>query len=138
MPAFALLSGAVASSKANARLLRNVLFRLLLPYVVFQGLHALAAQMPLWPDDGPPGVTTPYWLFWYLLSLAGWRLLLPIFAQLKRPVAFAIARAIAGGCASDVGYYLSLSRTLVFFPLFLLGWRYCDAWRSLPRAPWAR
>lgn len=136
MPAFAFLSGAVASSGADVRLFRNVVFRLLLPYVAFQGLYTLAAQMPQWPDDGPLGVATPYWLLWYLLSLAGWRLLLPVFARLRRPLTVAVALAVAAGCASDVGYYLSLSRTLVFFPMFLLGWRYCDAWRSVQRARW--
>jgi hypothetical protein len=35
-------------------------FRLLLSYVVCQGLDPLAAQMPLWPDHGPSGVATPY------------------------------------------------------------------------------
>lgn len=137
MPAFAFLSGAVASSDADVRLLRSVVFRLALPYVAFQGLYSLAAQMPQWPDDGPLGIATPYWLLWYLLSLAGWRLLLPVFARLKRPLVFAVALAVAAGCASDVGYYLSLSRTLVFFPMFLLGWRYCDAWREMHRTPWA-
>ena len=67
-------------------------------------------------------MATPYWLLWYLLSLAGWRLLLPVFARLKRPLTFAVALAVAVGCASEVGYYLSLSRTLVFFPMFVLGW----------------
>lgn len=138
MPAFAFLSGAVATSAADIRLLRNVAFRLLLPYAVFQALYALAAQTPQWPDDGPLGVATPYWMLWYLVSLAGWRLLLPVFARVRKPLTLAIALAVAAGCASDVGYYLSLSRTLVFFPMFLLGWRYSDAWRQLPRTPAAR
>lgn len=133
MPAFACLSGAVASSQADSRLLRNVLFRLLLPYAAFQALYALAAQWLPWPDDGPSGVATPYWILWYLLSLASWRLLLPLFARLRYPLTLAIGLALAAGCASDVGYYLSLSRTLVFFPMFLLGWRYLDAWRAMPR-----
>jgi hypothetical protein len=55
-----------------------------------------------------------------------------------RPLAFAVALAVADGCPSDVGHYLSISKTLVFFPIFLLGWRYCDASRSLPHAHLAR
>jgi len=138
VPALAFLSGAVASARADARLFRGIAFRLLLPYLAFQLLYALAAQTPGWPDDGPGGVATPYWLLWYLLSLAGWRLLLPLFARLRYRMALAVLLAIAAGCASDLGYYLSLSRTLVFFPLFLLGWQYSGLWRQRSRHVAAR
>lgn len=131
IPAFAFLSGAVTHAATSpARLLRDVLLRLLLPYLVFQGLYLLAAQSPLWPDDGPTGVATPYWLLWYLLSLACWRLLLPLFAQLPWHLPLAVLLALAAGCVDNIGYYLSLSRTLVFFPLFLLGWQAAHAWRA--------
>jgi fucose 4-O-acetylase-like acetyltransferase len=129
MPAFAFLSGAVAQARVDTKLLRDVLFRLLLPYLAFQGLYALAAQWPGWPDGGPSGVVTPYWLLWYLLSLACWRLLLPLFARLRYSLPIAVGIALAAGCSDDIGYYLSLSRTLVFFPLFLLGWQLARRWR---------
>ena len=131
IPAFAFLSGAVTQAAIPpTRLLRDVLLRLLLPYLVFQGLYLLAAQSPLWPDAGPASVATPYWLLWYLLSLACWRLLLPLFAQLPLRLPLAVLVALAAGCVDDIGYYLSLSRTLVFFPLFLLGWQAARAWRE--------
>jgi fucose 4-O-acetylase-like acetyltransferase len=133
VPAFAFLSGAVASASLDARLLRGIVFRLLLPYLAFQALYALAARTPGWPDDGPAGVATPYWILWYLLSLAGWRLLLPLFARLRHRLAVAVLLALAAGCADDLGYYLSISRTLVFFPLFLLGWQHHRAWRRWSR-----
>jgi fucose 4-O-acetylase-like acetyltransferase len=135
IPAFAFLSGAVTSPVADARLLRGIAFRLLLPYLAFQGLYALAAQVPGWPDDGPSGVATPYWILWYLPSLACWRLLLPLFARLRYRLALAVLLALAAGCASDLGYGLSLSRTLVFFPLFLLGWRFGPSWRQGSQQP---
>lgn len=136
IPAFAFLSGAVASATADARLFRAIAFRLLLPYLAFQLLYALAARTPGWPDAGPVGIATPYWILWYLLSLACWRLLLPLFARLRCRLALAALLALAVGCAGDLGYYLSLSRTLVFFPLFLLGWQFSRAWRQhLSRPP---
>lgn len=138
IPAFAVLSGAVASPTIDTRLLRGIVFRLLLPYLAFQLLYALAALTPGWPDDGPGGVATPYWILWYLLSLAGWRLLLPLFARLRYRMALAVMLALAVGCAGDLGYYLSLSRTLVFFPLFLLGWQYQRSWREWSRRRMAR
>lgn len=130
MPAFAFLSGAVSHAEVNGQLLRRVAFRLLWPYLVFQGLYALAAMSPLWPGQGPGSVTTPYWLLWYLLSLACWRILLPLFAHLRYRLLIAVAVAVGVGCLGDIGYYLSLSRTLVFFPLFLMGWMWAHRWRK--------
>lgn len=138
MPAFAFLSGAVSVAHLDRRLVRSVLFRLLLPYVAFQGLYALAAQWQAWPDDGPHGITVPYWLLWYLTSLACWRLLLPLFAKLRAPVWIAVAVALLAGCSNSIGYELSLSRTVVFFPAFLLGWQYADRWRRIDEQPRAR
>lgn len=138
MPAFAFLSGAVSVAHLDRRLVRSVLFRLLLPYVAFQGLYALAAQWQAWPDDGPHGITVPYWLLWYLTSLACWRLLLPLFAKLRAPVWIAVAVALLAGCSNSIGYELSLSRTVVFFPAFLLGWQYADRWRHIDEQPRAR
>lgn len=130
MPAFAFLSGAVASARLDWHLARSVLLRLLLPYLVFQGLYGLAAEWQAWPDDGPHGIATPYWLLWYLLSLACWRLLLPLFASLRGRMWVAVAIALAAGCSDSIGYYLSLSRTLVFLPMFLLGWQQAHRWRQ--------
>jgi fucose 4-O-acetylase-like acetyltransferase len=138
MPAFAFLSGAVASARMDRRVVKGVLLRLLLPYLVFQGLYGLAAEWQGWPDDGPHGIATPYWLLWYLLSLACWRLLLPFFARLPGRLWIAVAIALVAGCSSEIGYYLSLSRTLVFLPMFLLGWQQAQHWRDFGTRPHAR
>ncbi|MEI7036018.1 acyltransferase family protein [Fulvimonas yonginensis] len=135
MPAFVFLSGAVARAEVDVRLLKRIAFRLLLPYLLFQGLYALAAHVPGWPDAGPKGVTTPYWLLWYLPSLAAWRLLMPLFVRLRRPLMLACALALAAGWADDVGYRMSLSRTAAFFPFFVLGYLHAPAWRERLRGP---
>lgn len=137
MPAFAFLSGAVAHAEVDLKLLKRIAFRLLLPYLIFQGLYALAALLPGWPDPGPKGVTTPYWLLWYLPSLAAWRLLLPLFVRLRQPLLFACLFALAAGWADDVGYRMSLSRIAAFFPFFLIGYVYAPAWRERLRGPLA-
>lgn len=137
MPAFAFLSGAVASTEVSPRLLKRIAFQLLLPYLVFQGLYALAARLPGWPDAGPSGITTPYWLLWYLPSLAAWRLLLPLFVRLRHALLLASLFALAAGWADDVGYRMSLSRIAAFFPFFLIGHLYGPAWRERLRGPLA-
>ncbi len=138
MPAFAFLSGAVSHDTLDAHGMRSIAFRLLWPYLVFQGLYALAALWPLWPDSGPGSVTTPYWLLWYLLSLICWRLMLPLFARLRGRLLIAFGVAVGAGCLGSIGYYLSLSRTLVFFPLFLMGWQWAAPWRRRSASPLVR
>jgi fucose 4-O-acetylase-like acetyltransferase len=137
MPAFAVLSGAVARIDVDLKLLRRIAFQLLLPYLLFQALYALAARTPGWPDPGPVGITTPYWLLWYLPSLAAWRLLLPLFIRLRHPLALACLFALVAGSADDVGYRMSLSRIASFFPFFLIGHLYSPAWRERLRGPLA-
>ena len=136
MPAFAFLSGAVARAEVDLKLLKRIAFQLLLPYLLFQGLYTLAARMPGWPDEGPAGITTPYWLLWYLPSLAAWRLLLPLFARLRYPLLLACLFAVLAGSADDVGYRMSLSRIAAFFPFFLIGHVYAPAWRERLRGQW--
>jgi len=138
MPAFAFLSGAVSRDTIDVRAMHSIAFRLLWPYLAFQGLYALAALLPLWPDSGPGSVTTPYWLLWYLLSLACWRMLLPLFAQLRGRLLIAVVVAVGAGCLGSIGYYLSLSRTLVFFPLFLMGWLWAPRWRQWSQPAYMR
>lgn len=128
MPAFVLISGALSSPALTRRRLARIVTGLLLPYVLFQTLYPAWDALLFGKGGWSHGYLTPYWLLWYLLSLACWRLMLPVFARLKYPLPVAVAIALAAGVASWIGYPFSLSRTLVFFPLFLVGFR-LRAWR---------
>lgn len=123
MPAFVLVSGAVSKADLTRRRAFALATCVLLPYVVFQTLYPAWDAWLSGSSDWSQGYLTPYWLLWYLLSLACWRVLLPLFARLKFALPLAVIIALAAGVAPWVGYPFSLSRTLVFFPLFLLGHR---------------
>lgn len=123
MPAFVLISGAVSKATLTRRRAFALVTGLLLPYVIFQTLYPAWDAWLFHTGDWSAGYLTPYWLLWYLPSLACWRLLLPLFARLKFALPLAVVIALAAGLAPWIGYPLSLSRTLVFFPLFLLGYR---------------
>jgi len=114
IPAFAFLSGALAPERIDLAGLRRIAFGLLAPYAIFQVLYLKAVGEPL-------GFVVPYWLLWYLVSLACWRLMLPLFAQLRGALLCAVVLACMAGALNDVGYAFALSRTCVFFPLFLFG-----------------
>lgn len=123
MPAFVLISGAVSSARLTRRRALALVTGLLVPYLMFQTLYPAWDARLSGSGDWWQGYLTPYWLLWYLPSLACWRLLLPLFARLKFALPLAIGIALAAGVTTQIGYPLSLSRTLVFLPLFLLGHR---------------
>lgn len=120
MPAFILISGALSSRVLNRRRMLGIATGLLLPYLIFQTLYPAWDAWLFQKNAWSQGYLTPYWLLWYLPSLACWRLLLPLFAH-RWSLLVAVAIALAAGAAPWIGYPYSLSRTLVFFPLFLLG-----------------
>lgn len=68
----------------------------------------------------------PYWLLWYLMALIIWNILIPFVetdSPRKKVCIFtgSVLLALAVGYDDNVGYYLSLSRVIVFFPFFLAG-----------------
>lgn len=114
MPAFLFLFGYFV--KYNPK---KILFHWVIPYVVFQTIYVLGAGKPL-------QYTTPYWLLWYLLACIVYQLLIPIYQAERKYYQIlillsAILLALLAGFENRIGYYLSLSRILVFQPWFLLG-----------------
>ena len=58
---------------------------------------------------------------WYLMSLSIWLLLTPIFYKLKHAFALSLLISLLSGFLWFDGKILSISRTLVFLPFFVLG-----------------
>lgn len=129
MPAFILISGMVSSATLDRPALAQIGRSLLFPLIVFQALYWPALQW-LRPASNPD-LLTPQWILWFLLSLAIWRLLLPVFVQLRFPILAATMLAVAAGFVDSIGHTLSLSRSFVFFPLFLVGHLYGPRIRTL-------
>ncbi len=123
IPALVFISGMVARPSFDARQGKRWLAVLVLPYLVFQGIYLYVDALWMGKPFGY-GVAQPYWLLWYLFSLATWRLLLPALLALGRPLLVAIGVALVAGCIKDVGYQFSFSRTLGFLPFFVAGYLY--------------
>jgi fucose 4-O-acetylase-like acetyltransferase len=63
----------------------------------------------------------PPFHLWYLLSLFFWKTFLPVIKQVKFYLLISVIIALLVGLNTNIGYYLSLSRTITLFPFFILG-----------------
>ncbi|PTX59080.1 fucose 4-O-acetylase-like acetyltransferase [Melghirimyces profundicolus] len=121
MPLFILVSGYFAKNfnkeGQNKKLIRSVL----IPYFIFQVLYSLYDHFVYQTDEIEIAILEPYWIMWFLFSLFLWRLMLPYFVNLKYPLIIAFLLSIGVGYIDDADSFLSLSRTVAFFPFFLLG-----------------
>ncbi|WP_164017704.1 acyltransferase family protein [Pyxidicoccus trucidator] len=139
IPAFAFLSGHLSRAELNRKALAGIAWSLLAPLVIFQALYAAFDAWVLGRGWNWQWLVMPYWLLWFLLSLACWRLMLPLLRRLPMPLGVSLALALGAGLLPWVGYLFGLSRTLVFLPCFVAGylarreWLLGDTGRSGPR-----
>ncbi|TXC91548.1 acyltransferase family protein [Metabacillus litoralis] len=123
MPAFILISGYFAKGFKRKGYLITISKKLILPYLIFQVIYSLyyvliekSATMTMNPLE-------PNWSLWFLISLFFWNLTLYFFTKF-RPIYVIISAFTLGiivGYEDAINNFLSLSRTFVFLPLFLIG-----------------
>jgi len=123
MPLFVFCSGYFANFRP-----KRFFFNYAGLYVLFQLFYILFARFALGVHWMPIQFSTPYWIMWYLMALIAWTLILPLLdaVTIDKPAAIiaicaSFALGIAAGFDSMIGYYLSLSRIVYFFPFFVLG-----------------
>jgi fucose 4-O-acetylase-like acetyltransferase len=123
MPAFILISGYFAKSFRKKGYVSKIAKKLILPYLIFQGIYSVYYYFIEKKSATVLDPLDPHWSLWFLVSLFFWNVFL--FGATKFSTKWSLAIAFTVGLA--VGYfegisnYLSLSRTFVFFPLFLIG-----------------
>ena len=136
MPAFVFLSGFF--SKNVEKNMEIAWERCILPYLVFNTIWIFLVQvlehsMKIWQIN----VFVANYAFWYLLSLFFWRVLTPYFARLRFALLILAAFALYVGCFPEFNRFLSASRTIVYFPFFLLGYytteKHIQKIRRIPR-----
>jgi fucose 4-O-acetylase-like acetyltransferase len=123
MPAFILISGYFSKGfKKKGHFIKSIK-KVLLPYLIFQVIYSVFYYWNGNESYLKFDLLQPHWTLWFLLSLFCWNLFLYVFAKLKW-VGLIIAASIGIGVGyfDHVGSFLSLSRTFVFFPYFLLGY----------------
>ncbi|WP_243291729.1 acyltransferase family protein [Bacillus sp. FJAT-47783] len=124
MPAFILIAGYFAKGFQKEGYIKKVSIKLIIPYLIFQGIYSvyyvIIQEKNMWDLVDP---LNPHWSLWFLLSLFCWNLLLYPFTKLQKGFALGLAFfiGIVIGYVDFISNYLSLSRTFVFFPIFLIG-----------------
>lgn len=118
MPAFVMISGYFSKNFNLLKIIKSIL----VPYLFFQCLNLLVDYIIL-KQDFQFTLVIPEFTLWYLLSLFFWRICIHSFIKLKYPFAFALILSLLIGLDSNVGTFLSLSRTVYYFPFFILGYK---------------
>jgi fucose 4-O-acetylase-like acetyltransferase len=122
MPAFIMISGYFAKGYKNKGYFMKAIKKILIPYVIFQSIYSLFYFFSGESTTLHIDFFQPHWTLWFLLSLFFWNIFLYFFARLGWYGFFlAVALGIGIGYIDNIGSFLSLSRTFVFFPYFLFG-----------------
>ncbi|MGL5675280.1 MAG: acyltransferase family protein [Cellulosilyticaceae bacterium] len=119
MPAFVFISGYLSKNVDKAR--ETAFKNLFIPFLIFNSfwnlLHAIVAK-----DIRLFSFLIPGWTLWYLLSMFFWKIFLKDLIRIRYIVPLSFLVGIGVGIFSEFNTMLSLSRTLVFLPFFLVGY----------------
>ncbi len=121
MPAFILVSGYFSKGFQRSGYVLKITKKILVPYFLFQIIYSFYYYVLLDKSELTIAIFKPHWSLWFLLSLFCWHLLLFVFTKIKYSLLVAVVIGLIVGYIDAIGGYLSLSRTFVLFPVFLLG-----------------
>lgn len=118
MPLFIFISGYL--SKNFYKMKRKAIRNLLIPYIIFNMIWYTAVYIGT--RRAMFSVLYPGWTLWYLLSLFFWRITLKYLIKFKHILLLSFIAGVLVGLIPSIGSILSISRTIVFLPFFLLGY----------------
>lgn len=115
MPLFIFVSGYFSKNVDKSR--ENAFVGCLVPYLIFNTIYLLVSTKNIMVP-----IFLPLYIYWYMLSLFIWKLILKDFIKIKHCVLVSILLGIYCGMFDDISWMMSMSRTIVFFPYFLMGY----------------
>jgi len=121
VPVFVIISGMLTSAKDTPGKTARLFASLSAPIIVFTVLYELACIITQGAVSNEFKHFVPYRVMWFLWSLFAWRLFLPVIMKCRFPLLTVTGIALLAGYFTVFGTFLSIARTLYFFPFFVLG-----------------
>lgn len=116
MPVFIFISGFLSKRRTDYETyLVKAIHSCLIPFFLFNFLYGFPSI------KSAMNILMPKWTLWYLLSLFIWKVIAEVFSKIRWPLLISLLLTIYAGMI-NIGGFLSLSRTIGFFPFFLAGY----------------
>jgi len=122
MPIFIIISGMLAANKLSGEQVKKLATTTLLPLLIFTLIYEVFNLVIFKSISSYTLNLQPYWILWFLYSMFFWKLILPLALKLKFPLLTALTISLIAGYFEEIGYFLGISRTLYFFPFFIVGY----------------
>ena len=117
MPVFIFCSGYFSKSERSRS--SESLMKLILCYLVFNTGMLVFAWFFL---GTKPKLLTPYYSYWYILSMLVWRSLIGKLGNVKGILILTVLISLAMGYSKEFTNLLSIRRSVAFFPFFVAGY----------------
>jgi fucose 4-O-acetylase-like acetyltransferase len=123
MPAFVFLAGYFAKPPTEGARVRNLIKKFLLPYVFFQIFYTVYYWLIGLEESVTIQLLHPQWALWFLLSMFFWQLSLVLFQKMsaRKAILLSVLLSIFAGYLPFLDQVLTLQRTFVFLPFFIIG-----------------
>ncbi|WP_251519521.1 MULTISPECIES: acyltransferase family protein [Staphylococcus] len=133
MPAFLFISGYFAKNAGKEGYLEKVSKKLLAPYFIFFVFFSIYYYLTGKEDKVQLDPFDPVFALWFLLTLFFFHIILVIVKNYKPYYVLPIAIIISllAGYSQDINNYLSFSRTIMFFPVFYIGFLFDQRYTSI-------
>src|SRR5699024_490346 len=126
MPAFILISGYFAKSfdPENRELVAKSFQKFIIPYIFFQWTYSLFYRLTGEAAHFDFQLHIPNWSLWFLVSSFFWQISLYFFRKIpaKIGIPLSIIISLLVGYTPFIGRQLTLQRTAVFLPYFIIGY----------------
>lgn len=136
VPAFVFVTGYLSRSFTwERRRLWQLVRTVAVPYVVFECAIALF-RIHVGGEEMENLFRDPHWPMWYLAALFFWRLMTPLFVDLRGGLVLAVAISlVAGHWAGDT---LDMARVFGLLPFFVMGLKATPERLELLRRRWVQ
>jgi fucose 4-O-acetylase-like acetyltransferase len=118
MEAFSLISGFFSKTQ-DCQVNKAPIIKFVFAYIIF---NTTVGAYCVIIDGMPLKILTPYLSNWYILALIVWRLCIQPLSKVRGILITSLSAALLIGFWNEFTNILAISRTIAFFPFFLLGY----------------